>query len=652
MHDPSIVDDSGPPSGIGELPWHRHVVPTDMLGSEVGATFDAHPELPGLLVSEGDDCPPSLLSRAFFHEQLAGNFAWEVYSRRPIGVLIRNAAPVALEVTVDGSIEEAACLALGRDERFARDPVLYRAVDGSWRMVDVRTLLRAQGELLRHALTQAEEGRRRAEAAMHWKTRFLAKVSHEIRTPLHGILNMIDLLDAEGGTEELENSLVTIADCGRRLGRLLDDILDHTKLESGKLSLNNSVWDLARTLESTAESMAGLAGEKALVIDCVLDPDLPRLVEGDRTRIEQVLINLLGNAVKFTPSGRIRLQVRPAAPTQLEFVIEDSGPGIPEGLQETIFEEFAQGDTVTDMAIAGTGLGLTLVRQIVGLMGGTIDVTDSEDLGGACFRFDAHLPDAGNEQAMARPTDRGRVWIATGEPDRDAGIAAWLDRRGWKRTLKLEEASRAIVSSSNLREASGVAGGVCLVPFGCRRDAALPRGWEWGSVPLRHESVLEALESNALEPGSGSSAGQEAKKSSPELQLPPLRVLIVDDNAVNLMVLQQHLERRGHEVTRAVDGEKAAAIHASASPDLILMDCNMPVLDGWEATRKIRNHEAMTGRGRTPVVALTASPLEEIREACVACGMDDALGKPFSAEDLDQMLVRVARASVLDDPAR
>jgi signal transduction histidine kinase/DNA-binding response OmpR family regulator len=521
-----------------------------------------------------------------------------------------------------------------------------------------RTAVESELEGLRDEIWElraAAAARDRAEAASLAKSRFLATVSHEIRTPLNGVLGLAQLLAATRLDAEQASYVDAIAASGRSLAQLIDDILDFSKVEAGKVELRTESFALAPLVEGVVELLAPRAEGKNLEIASFIAANVPERMEGDPARIRQVLVNLAGNAVNFTSQGGVGLRVELDPRGALVFRIIDTGPGVAPGAREIIFEEFEQGDGSSTRRHGGTGLGLAISRHLAKLMRGRLEIEDGAGPG-AVFAFT--LPRGAHAVYEARAATPRRLaglrilivsstifegpFIA--EVLREAGACAEIARNEQEAVTTLarsapfdsvvvdcalgEVATERLARAARLAEAGRAV--LLFSPMERRAfgESALRRFDGWLVKPARAASLVERL--SAAPPPTRSESGFAA----PEATLGGLHIMVAEDNEINARIICRRLEKLGALVTRAENGARAAELAKAAQAgrvrgfDIALMDLFMPELDGLEATRLIRTEEARTGSPRLPIIALTASALEQDERAARGAGVDALLTKP------------------------
>ena len=490
-----------------------------------------------------------------------------------------------------------------------------------------------------------------AAEASESKMRFLATMSHEMRTPLNGILGMTGLLLDTGLDANQTAYAEAVRESGSALLALINDILDYSKVEAGKLDLDDHPFDLTSLVQSVTELLSPRAAHKGLEIACYVAPDVPTRLRGDEARLRQVLLNLAGNGVKFTEEGGVSIEVTLApghAEPVLRFDVRDTGIGIAPAAQGRIFEEFAQADDSRARSHEGTGLGLAIVRRIVRVMGGEVELS-SKPGAGSVFSFELPVRvEAPNPAPIEVP--RGAVVVATqsrvlrrglglqlaaltSDPvvfaeTPDEALAALKQHRG---ATLLCDLPLAAAAGQRLARAAGHAL-VLLSPLARGRLEAFKRQGFSGYLikPIRQTSLAERLSMREATERPTERLDAPTPKVTPSGR--KLRVLLAEDNQINAVLATAIIKRSGHHVDVAGNGQEALETLAQAPYDVVLMDMHMPVMDGLEATRRIRalpSEDALV-----PIVALTANAMRADRETCLGAGMDDFLSKPFDPADL------------------
>jgi PAS domain S-box-containing protein len=562
----------------------------------------------------------------------------------------------------------------------------YRCLDGSYRWlawkcrpdpgagiiyataVDVTDLRNISAELA--------GARDRALEASRQKSEFLAMMSHEIRTPLNGVIGMTHLLAETNLDAEQRGYADTVSSSGEALLTIINDILDFSKIEAGRLELDRVDFDLRETIESVGEQLAGRAHEKGLELALDIGEDLPRCVHGDPSRLRQILTNLIGNAVKFTPTGEIvvsaRGEVASGGDVLLRCEVRDTGVGVDPADLPRLFESFTQADSSTTRRFGGSGLGLAICKRLAERMGGEIGASSAPGAG-STFWFTLRLSKVHGRVPSEPRVDLAGVRVlvvddnATNREILEQQLRSWGMRpetaedarsalRRMRAAARRDEAHELLLLDFNMPRMNGVelaravSGDaeltgvpmILLTSSGGHSVAGREAGIDtFLTKPVRQSRLFDAM---ARIMGGGAGPGLElpapggmAEVAAPEGDdTPGARVLVAEDNEVNQAVATITLRKRGFLVEIAPDGAAAVDMAARGTYAAIFMDCQMPVLDGYGATREIRRRED-TGT-RVPIIAMTASAMRGDRERCLAAGMDDYLTKPLRLDDLDRVL--------------
>ena len=662
-------------SVIAELPLRDYSVTPDTQIREIREEFDGNPDLPGVMIAD-DEHMLGVLSREWFYQELSKPLALDVYLHRPVQLLLANVKQKPLELDAGLSIQEAAHLALIRPYHRVNELIVVRFTDGNYKLLNIHFLLLAQARLLELANTTILEQKNAADSANHSKSLFLANMSHEIRTPLNGIIGMTRLvLDSKLNPQQRE-FMELVQYSADSLLDVINDVLDFSKIEAGKLKVEYLPFDIRAFMSETMKPLAFRAHGKELNISYLVDNNVPDYVVGDTTRLRQIITNLVGNAIKFTETGGIHVSVEShdAPDNRLEatFRVVDTGIGIPESRLRSIFDAFEQADGSTTREYGGTGLGLTISARLVELLGGNIQVLSREGYGTeflftALFDKDYQTAEFRNVEAPAElsvmvvencensSNSIAEIFKVWGIEPFVASSAAFalktaIDNPGYKNWDLIlvddslpDSASAELVSQLAATESTRNAHKVLMHDSATLLGDNKPEGVSsFITKPVSHQGLAEQLRL-ALTNEPGITPHQESRPQAQD----SLSILVAEDNPVNQKLASHLLLNAGHSPQLVGDGRAALEAVRETRFDLVLMDIQMPVMDGLEATRMIRQEDKTRGV-HTPIIAMTAHAISGDKERCLEAGMDGYVTKPFRLEAFTGEIDRVNALSRKD----
>ncbi len=598
-----------------------------------------------------------------------------VNAQRIRGMIVPRSFQMFLRSPADAAVVRGAPWLTG--QRAYRALALLLLVAGIvmvW-VVVLRRRVRSQTRIIEQKLDEVEALKEAAEAASRAKSEFLANMSHEIRTPMNGVLGMTEILLDSALTVEQRSDLTTVRSSAEALLTVINDILDFSKIEAGKLDLDPIEFELADSVEESIRTLALKADEKGIELVCSIGADVPEVVVGDPTRLRQVTVNLVANAVKFTERGEVAVEVNVESMDEssivLHTLVRDTGIGIPREKQKLVFAAFTQADTSATRRYGGTGLGLSISSRLVELMGGRIWV-ESEPGKGSCFHFTARFG-IGTRRPGSAPGYRSLTGIDLLIVDDNATNRRVLGNNAIRWGMRpsfascgsdaLEMMAAAAKTGSpfplvlcdvHMPEMDGFTLAervlenpalastriVLLTSSGQRGDAARCRGLGVSSYltkPVKQADLHAAISATLAEEPSQVELSAPITRHSLRERRPGGRILVAEDNPVNQLVAKRLIEQQGFAVDVVNNGREAMEAIEQGAYSIVLMDVQMPEMDGLEASTLIRQREQASGKHQT-IIAMTAHAMKGDRERCLAAGMDGYLSKPIQPAELSDLL--------------